>query len=248
MHGSFGSPRTALTALLTLALVRGAAVADAPKGAPSPARGEPRTGQPVAVDDPAKALPAPPRSEAPKAGARADAGTPESAPEPSATPREGEALAKLERELAEVMDGLVSARARAEVLARGLFRTQLVVEVVRRADALRLGKLTLRLDGVPIHESAGEALARGEAELFRGHVAPGMHELTIEISERAKDGPAFGYTRSERYRIDVKKERRTRVELVLRDDSDMAEQAAEGDDGAYDVRTELRVHRERARE
>jgi len=163
------------------------------------------------------------------------------APAPSDTAADGERLRKIEDELAEVMDQLVSARARAGVLAQALFRTALEVEVVRRADDLRLEHVTLRLDGVPVHDGDGSALAHDRARLFEGFVAPGMHELAIELHERAKESDEFGYVRSERYRIDVKNKQRTRVELIVRDDSDMAEEAREGDDGEYQVSTELRV-------
>lgn len=159
---------------------------------------------------------------------------------------DAEQLGKIEDELARVMDELVSARARAGVLAQALFRTSLEVEVMRRSDDARLEHVTLRLDGVPVHDSDGSALASDRARLFQGHVAPGMHELSLEISERARENAEFGYVRSERYRIDVKNKRRTRVELIVRDDSDMAQEAPDGDDGSYAVETELRVIYERA--
>jgi hypothetical protein len=150
-------------------------------------------------------------------------------------------LDRLEQELSAVMDELVEARARASVIARGLFSTELAVEVVRRADDQQLAHLTLTLDGVPVHDSDGSALSHDRATLFTGYVAPGFHELGIELVENAKQSASFGYTRGERYRIEVKKERSTRVELVLRDDSDMAEEAAEGDHGEYELHSSVRV-------
>jgi hypothetical protein len=150
-------------------------------------------------------------------------------------------LDQLEQELASVMDELVEARARAGVVARGLFQTELRVEVVRRADDQRLAHVTLTLDGVPVHDSDGTALGHDSATLFSGYVAPGFHELGIELVENAKESASFGYTRNERYRIELKKGRTTQVELVLRDDSDMAEEAAEGDHGEYQLDTTLRV-------
>lgn len=150
-------------------------------------------------------------------------------------------LDRLEQELSAVMDELVEARARAGVIARGLFQTELGVDVVRRADDQRLSHLRLTLDGVPVHDSDGSALGHDRATLFTGYVAPGFHELGIELVESAKAGASFGYTRGDRYRIEVKKGRSTRVELVLRDDSDMAEEAAEGDHGEYQLQTSVRV-------
>lgn len=177
----------------------------------------------------------------------AQSGTP-SATQSGTKDRDASELSRIESELAAVMDELVSARSRASVLARSLFHTELNVEVIRRADAQQLAHVSLRLDGVPVHDSDGSALASDRAAMFSGYVTPGMHELSIELVENGKDDAAYGYTRSERYRIDVKKDRRTTVELVLRDDSDMAEEAAEGDEGEYDVHTTVRVTSERARD
>lgn len=188
--------------------------------------------------------------ESPAAPANTEDASASSAPPPgeqqapaarSGAPDAAAELRALEDELAAVMDELITARARAGVLAGALFRSALEVEVVRRADAARIEQLILRIDGAPVHAGDGGALARDRATLFAGHVAPGMHELTLELSERAKDDAEFGYVRSERFRIEVKPRQRTRVELIVRDDSDMAEQAKDGDDGTYEVSTELRV-------
>jgi hypothetical protein len=170
------------------------------------------------------------------------------AEDPPPPEAKGEDLAALETELATAMDELVQARARAGVVARALFRSQLAVEVIRRADALRLSHVTLRLDGVPVHDSDGSALSSDRATLFTGYVAPGMHELTVELSEAARENASFGYQRRESFRIELKKDQRTAVELVLRDDSDMAEEAAEGDDGSYQLETILRVRAEKVRD
>ncbi|HEY6878523.1 MAG TPA: hypothetical protein VI299_10920, partial [Polyangiales bacterium] len=59
---------------------------------------------------------------------------------------------------------------------------------------------------------------------------------------------SFGYARRETFRIELKKNLRTSVELVLRDASDMAEEAAEGDDGSYHLETTLRVRTEKVRD
>ncbi len=207
-----------------------------------PAAAEDRPTRPA--ESPSPAAEGQPAGEAPTGArerndeAEARAGARERNDEAAGTEQE---LGALEGELAQVMDELVAARARAGVLARALFRTELEVEVIRRADAQRLARIGLRLDGAPVHESDGHALAADRAQLFAGYLAPGMHELAIEVVEAASASAAFGYTRSERFQIEVKKGQRTRVELVLRDDSDMAEEAAEGDEGEYHVETELRV-------
>jgi hypothetical protein len=179
---------------------------------------------------------------------------PEAAPVPTpaeptkaepAPAAQSDKVAQLESELASIMDELIQARTRSAVLVKTLFRTPIQVRVVRRADDQRIAQITLKLDGVPVHSSDGAALASGEAQLFSGFAAPGLHELSIEVTEESRERSAYRYTRKESFRIEVAKGTRTDVELVLRDDSDMAEELPEGDEGEYDVRTVMRVRAER---
>jgi hypothetical protein len=150
-------------------------------------------------------------------------------------------VSALSGELSEVLDELIQARTRASVLAKSLFRTRIDINVLRRADDQQLVRVKLALDGVPVHESDGAALSNGEAHLFTGYVAPGVHEISVEISEQAKENGTYRYTRAERFRIETKKDTSTQVDVLLRDDSDMAEELPEGDDGKYEVSTRVRV-------
>jgi hypothetical protein len=150
-------------------------------------------------------------------------------------------VSALSGELSEVLDELIQARTRASVLAKSLFRTRIDINVLRRADDQQLVHVKLALDGVPVHESDGAALSNGEAHLFSGYVAPGVHEVSVEISEQAKENGTYRYTRAERFRIETKKDTSTQVDVLLRDDSDMAEELPEGDDGTYEVSTRVRV-------
>ena len=183
------------------------------------------------------------------ASAEPAATRPRCSPAPAAAPAStGPDVSHLESELASVLDELIQARTRTSVLVKTLFRTPVEVTVIRRADDQRLAHITLRLDGVPVHDSDGSALASGEAKLFSGFAAPGLHDLAIEISEESKERSDYRYVRSERFRLEVKKDTRTHIELVLRDSSDMAEELPEGDTGEYDVRTIMRARAEKVKD
>lgn len=153
----------------------------------------------------------------------------------------GPDVSALSDELSAVLDELIQARTRASVLAKSLFRTRIDINVLRRADDQQVVHLRLALDGVPVHDSDGAALGRDEVRLFQGYVAPGVHEIGVEIVEQSKQNPTYQYTRSERFRIETKKDTSTQVDVLLRDDSDMAEELPTGDDGTYQVSTRVRV-------
>lgn len=151
-------------------------------------------------------------------------------------------VSSLQSELSSVLDELIQARTRAAVLAKSLFKTRIELLVSRRADDQKIVHIRMGLDGVPVHDSDGSAVSTSEqARLFQGYVAPGVHEVSVEITEQAKDNPTYRYTRSERFRIETKKNTSTQVELYLHDDSDMAEELPQGDDGTYEVSTRVRV-------
>lgn len=206
--------RALLPSLAGLLAVAAAARAEGPsKGAPAPAPVQAASSEPA---------------EAPEDGAPAEAPA-------------GPDVGALSAELSAVLDELIQARTRASVLAKTLFRTRIDVLVTRRSDDQQLLHVKLALDGVPVHDSDGTALGEDEARLFSGYVAPGVHEIGIEISEQAKENATYRYTRKERFRIETKKDTSTQVEILLRDKSDMAEELPQGDDGKYQVSTRVRV-------
>jgi hypothetical protein len=181
----------------------------------------------VRAEEPSKTPPAPASAPAPA--------------DPAPTPAPAPDTSGLSAELSAVLDELIQARTRASLLAKALFRTRIDIHVRRRAGDQQLLRVKLALDGVPVHDSDGAALGTDEARLFSGYVAPGVHEIGIEISEQAKQNPTYRYMRQERFRIETKKDTSTQVEILLRDDSDMAEELPQGDDGKYQVSTRVRV-------
>ena len=213
-------------------------------GLSAPARAQDAGSAPVAPD-PASTSTTPTSASSSPAQAEASAApAPATSAAKASVPASAPDLSVVRSDLASVMDELIAARARVSILSKALFNTPLFVRVVRLADEQRLEHITLRLDGVPVHDSDGAALARGEAELFQGYAAPGVHEIAIEVTEVAKTNADYRYVRSERFQIEIKKDMRTRIELILRDKSDMAEELREDDEGEYDVRTLMRVQAE----
>ena len=66
----------------------------------------------------------------------------------------------MREELSTVMDSLVSARARAALLGKSLFKTRVRVQLVNdAADDQLLGKVALSLDGNPIYRGEGSGRA-----------------------------------------------------------------------------------------
>jgi hypothetical protein len=175
--------------------------------------------------------------------APAPAPAPEAAPAPDAADEAATQDAQAVREeLSTVMDSLVSARARAALLGKSLFKTRVRVQLVNdAADDQVLGKVALSLDGNPIYRGDGSALNPEGAKLFEGYAAPGPHVLTVEIEQRAREDDAYRYSQTSSLRFVVPRGTLTDLKLVLDDDSDIAEDFKDDDEGEYDVRLRLEV-------
>ncbi len=155
---------------------------------------------------------------------------------------EGPDLGPIREEFTAIMDELVQVRSRVAVLGRQLFRTRMRVVVQNRAgDDQTLAKLVLKLDGAPIFQGEGREVPEDGAQVFDGFAAPGPHVMTVEVEQRARADDDYRYELRDTYRFQVIRDRLIEVEIVLDDDSDIAEDFADDEEGEFDVRTRMRV-------
>lgn len=166
---------------------------------------------------------------------------------PKLTPAEiaqirDEQLAALRSDVAELIDDMVQARARAALLGKTLFKTRvaLFVQNLAAPDPV-LVRISLTLDGAPIFRGDGSALRGDEArQVFEGFVAPGPHVLTAELEQRSQRDAAYGYTLHDSYKFQAPRDKQSELTLQLDDDSDL-ESDKDTVRGEYDVRIKLRV-------
>jgi hypothetical protein len=239
-----------------------ALVAFAQKRAPAGRKSRPAAAAPM-LDPAPSPVPEPERPAEPSASAAPDVSAsapsadpggssvpaPASAPSsaepaqaPAQTAEDDAELAALRQELAQVMDDLVQARARVALLGKSLFKTSVRVRVDNRAAPDQVaGKVGLWLDGAPIWSGEGSGLRAASQVLFEGGAAPGPHVLSVEIEQRARGDDAYRYTLHDSFHFTLLRERRTDLELVLDDDSDIADEFVDDQEGEYDVRTRLHV-------
>jgi hypothetical protein len=161
----------------------------------------------------------------------------------SKTALDAEQLASLRSEASELIDELTQARAKATLLGKTLFKTQLRLRVQNlAAPDPRLTKIVLKLDGAPVFVGDGAAL-RGDAaqQVFEGFIAPGRHVLTAELAQQSRQDASFGYNLHDSYHFKALKDKVSELTLIVDDDSDMASEYPDDGDGEYDVRLKLRV-------
>jgi hypothetical protein len=203
-----------------------------PEPVPAPAA-EPTEGPAAPADAQVAGAPAPASASGATAAAASDAGSEaESGPD----------LEALRQEFTDVMDAVVQLRSRVAVLGRQLFETRVRVRVDNQAaETQSLVKLSLLLDGAPVHRAEG--VTRGEKiqQVFDGYAAPGPHVLTVEAEQRSKENDKYRYTTRDTFRFEVIRGKTSVVTVVLEDDSGIAEDFPDDEEGEYEVTTRVRV-------
>jgi hypothetical protein len=171
------------------------------------------------------------------------AATPDASKDSAPPAADTEQVSGLQTELSSLMDELVQARTRAALLGKTLFKTVTRVYVQNLAgDDAVLSKVVLKLDGAPIFRGDSAALRGDDSrQVFEGFIAPGPHVLTAELEVSSRDDSAYGYSLRESYKFQALRDKRNELSLVLRDDSDVASEFPDDQDGEYDVRLRLRV-------
>lgn len=168
---------------------------------------------------------------------------PVASPQASAQPADsGPAASEVSARMDALMDRMVRARTRLSALGQALHQTRVRVTLDHRVKGFRVERVRLFLDGSPVYEGDGRGLARKEdVELFAGFAAPGMHEVRLEVDQVSNDDGRYGYTLQQRFRFRAVEDQRTTLRVRMDDDSDIAEDFEDDQDGEYDVRTRIRV-------
>lgn len=226
--------------------------------AAGPVAAKPKQKAPPKAAEPAPA-PAPVTAEEPSTPAAEVLQTGQAPSEPAAAPPEppaatsgseaaapklsAEQLAALRAESSQLIDDMAQARAKAALLGKTLFKTQIRLRVQNLAGPdPRLTKVVLKLDGAPVFVSDAAAISGDDAhQVFEGFIAPGQHVLTAELKQQSRSDATFGYSLHDTYSFKAQRDKLSELTLIVDDDSDMADDYPDDGKGEYDVRLKLRV-------
>jgi len=149
-------------------------------------------------------------------------------------------LSPLRTDFEALMDELVQARSRIAVLGNQLFQTKVRIRIENRAGDQVLSELAIRLDGAPVFRADGD-VGDDARQVFEGFAAPGPHDVTLELEQRARADDAYRYVQRDTFRFQVVQGKLTELIIRLDDDSDIAEDFEDDGEGEYDVQVRVRV-------
>jgi hypothetical protein len=160
---------------------------------------------------------------------------PEPAESPKAAPAAGpEALDKLIAEIATL-------RARVAALTTSLFSSKLKVYVHTDGDDARILGFVVTLDDGVVFKGDPGFVAEDEKVVYEHAVAPGSHVVGIEIERQDTRGAAYKTWQTTRFAIQVPEREVLEAIVVIEDDSDMADDFPDGQDGNYELGVRLRA-------
>lgn len=152
-------------------------------------------------------------------------------PSPSAGP---EALDKLIADIATL-------RARVAALTTSLFSSKLRVYVHTDGDDARVQNFVVTLDDGVVFKGENGFIAEDEKVVYEHAVAPGSHVVGIEIERQDTRGAAYRTWQTTRFAIQVPERQTLEAIVTVEDDSDMASDFPDDQDGKYELGVKLRA-------
>jgi hypothetical protein len=209
--------------------------AETSKPAPAPAAAEPAPA-PAATSTAGDDLGAPPPKPAGDAGAvRPSPLTPAPNEFPAGAPKP--APVAYERLMADI----AALRSRVAAVTTTLFSSKLRVLVGVEGDDARVASFRVTLDEGVIY-AAADRFGGDEPQVVYEHaVAPGHHMLGVEIERYDARNRSYRTYQSSKFAVVVPESQKLETSFRIEDDSDMADEFPDDQDGEYDLRVRLRA-------
>lgn len=190
-----------------------------PPGAAAADLGDPPPKQPDGPADKTKPSPLTPRAnEFPDGGA---------APAPAEYDR--------------LLGDIAALRARVASLTTTMFKSKLKVFVETDGDNSRITKFVVTLDDGVVYVAGDRFSADDEKPVYEHAVAPGHHILGVEIERVDARGREYKNWQSTKMSIVVPESKLVEARIELEDDSDMAVDFPDDQDGEYELNVKLRA-------
>jgi hypothetical protein len=144
-------------------------------------------------------------------------------------------------EFDKLLGDIAALRGRISALTRTLFASKLRVVIEADGDDAQIANLVVMLDDGVVY-SAPERSAFGEERTVYEHaVAPGYHVLGVNIERSAALNSQYRTWQNSKFSVLIPEGKLTEARVVLSDDSEMAEDFPDDQDGEYDLRVKLRA-------
>ena len=160
-------------------------------------------------------------------------------PEPSESPKPSPAAGP--EALDKLIADIATLRARVAALTTSLFSSKLRVYVHTDGDDARVQSFVVTLDDGVVFKGDPGFVAEDEKVVYEHAVAPGSHVVGIEVERQDARGASYRTWQTTRFAIQVPERRTLEAIVTVEDDSDMASDFPDDQDGKYELGVKLRA-------
>jgi len=136
---------------------------------------------------------------------------------------------------------IAALRSRVAALTATLFRSRLRVSMETVGDESRIAHLVLTLDDGVVFNGGERFIAEKGRTVYEHAVAPGHHVIGVELERYDVRDPKFRTWQTSRFSVVVPENKILDTAILLEEDSDMAEDFPEDEEGVYELNVRLRA-------
>lgn len=140
-----------------------------------------------------------------------------------------------------LLGDIAALRSRVAALTTTLFKSKLRVVVETRDSDARIEALSVTLDDGVVFAAPARFSAADEQVVYEHAVAPGTHVIGLDVARYDPRKREYRSWQSSKFSIEVPDSRLVEAHFVLEDDSDMAVDFPDDQDGEYELRVRLRA-------
>ena len=141
-----------------------------------------------------------------------------------------------------LLGDIASLRSRVAALTTTLFASKLrVVVEIDDNDAARISSFSVTLDDGVVFTAPERFSATEERVVYEHAVAPGHHVIGVEIERYDSRGKMYKTWQLSKFSVVVPENEQLEARVLLEDDSDMAEDFPDDEDGEYELSVRLRA-------
>jgi hypothetical protein len=141
-----------------------------------------------------------------------------------------------------LLGDIAALRSRVAALTTTLFASKLrVIIETNDSDNARISGLTVTLDDGVVYTAADRFSADDGKVVYEHAVAPGHHVLGVEIERFDARSREYKTWQNSKFSVVIPESKLVEAEVRIKDDSSMAEDFPDDQDGEYDLRMRLRA-------
>lgn len=140
-----------------------------------------------------------------------------------------------------LLGDIAALRSRVSALTTTLFKSKLRVVVQTDGDDARITKLVVTLDDGVVYAAPARFSAEDGKVVYEHAVAPGHHVVGVEVERYDARGREYTTWQASKMAIVVPENKLLQADLYVEDDSDMAEDFPDDQDGEYELNVRLRA-------